>query len=233
MEMDYRELASHFDHTLLKPTATEADLKNLCSEAVNYGFASVCVNLCRVSLVHSILAQETQPIKVCSVLDFPFGSSTPQQKLSQLKQAVELGACEADVVVNIGKLLEGDVHYCIKELKPLAEFAHEHKCLLKVIVETCYLDKPLIQKACEIVEASGADFIKTSTGYGTRGASFDDITLFKKYLQGAIKIKASGGIGTLTEALKYLELGCTRLGTSRTVAIMNEAYTANRIAGLS
>lgn len=220
-------LAACFDHTLLKPTATEADIAALCADAENYRFASVCVNLCQVRFARAHMKRD---IKVCSVIDFPFGSSTPSSKLYQLREAQNAGADEADVVINIGKLLEGDKTFCIAELKPLCEFAHRNALLIKIIVETCYLDESKIRDACEIVEASGADFIKTSTGYGTRGARYEDIILFKKYLKANTQIKASGGIKTLEQAQKFLSLGCTRLGTSGTVGIINEAYAAGVLA---
>lgn len=225
--MDCKQLAAYFDHTLLKPTATRSDIEALCAEAENYGFASVCVNLCNVSFARKMLKHE---IKVCSVIDFPFGSAGASSKMHQVQEARENGASEVDVVINIGKLLDGDKAACVAELKPLCEFAHRNSMTVKVIVETCYLDEAHIRDACEIVEASGADFIKTSTGYGTRGASYDDIILFKKYLKRNTQIKASGGIQTLEQARKFLSLGCTRLGTSRTVGIINEAYSAGVIA---
>lgn len=220
--IDCKRLAKYFDHTLLKPTATEKDILLLCDEANNYGFAAVCVNLSYVDFVRKKLNSD---IKTCSVIDFPFGASTAKSKLFQVKQAYEFKADEVDVVINLGKLLERDKTYCVSELKPLINFAHDHKMLLKVIVETCYLNELSIKVACEIVEESGADYIKTSTGYGSRGASFNDIKLFKKYLKKQTHIKASGGISTLEDALKYISLGCNRLGTSRTVKIINEAYS--------
>ncbi|MEL3908132.1 MAG: deoxyribose-phosphate aldolase [Treponemataceae bacterium] len=220
--------SKYFDHTLLKPTATEADILLVCEEANNYDFASVCVNLTQVAYARKNLNAD---IKVCTVIDFPFGSSTASAKLMQVKDAAGLGAEEVDVVINIGKLLEGAKEYCVAELKPICEYAHKNKMLVKIIVETCYLNEKQIKDACELVETSGADFIKTSTGYGTRGASYDDILLFKKYLKGKTEIKASGGIKTLEQAKKFLSLGATRLGTSSAVKIINDAYSAGCIAG--
>lgn len=227
MKTNYCNLAKYFDHTLLKPTATKQEIVAVCNEALNYGFYSVCVNLCQVDFAKKQLDGK---IKVCSVIDFPFGCSTPKSKLTQVKEAQFLGASEVDVVINLGKLLEGNKKYCIDGLEPICNFAHQNKMLVKVIVETCYLNEVQISNACEIVEASGADFIKTSTGYGSRGASYEDIILFKKYLNQNTKIKASGGIRTLEEVEKYLSLGCSRLGTSRTVSIINKALSKNIIA---
>lgn len=225
--MEYLKLASYFDHTALKPTVTKAELADLANEANTYGFQSVCVNLSNVPIIRPMLSGT---VKTCTVIDFPFGSSTPTAKLFQVKEAYRVGANEVDVVINIGKLLEGDKEYCIDELSPIAVFTHEHAMVMKVIVETGYLDEEGIKRACNIVEKSRADFIKTSTGFGSRGASFDDIILFKKYLKGKTKIKAAGGIKTLAEVKKYLALGCDRIGCSNSVAIMNEAYAKNKIA---
>lgn len=225
--MDCKKLAKYFDHTLLNPTASEKDIVELCSEANNYGFASVCVHSCNVSLARKNL---DKGIKVCSVIDFPFGASSSDSKLFQVKEAERFGASEFDVVINIGKLLDGDKAYCIEELKAISDFVHNKRMLLKVIVETAYLNEATIKNACEIVEASSADYIKTSTGFASRGASFEDIILFKKYLKGNTKIKASGGIRSLSEALKYLSLDCDRIGSSRTVSIMNEAYAQGLLA---
>lgn len=225
--MNYKNLAQHFDHTLLKPNATEADIAELCAEANNYRFASVCVHLCNVEYAVKKLDAS---VAVCTVIDFPFGAATPESKLFQLKEAQRVGAREADVLINIGRLCAGDGAYCIKELTALADFAHAHDMLLKVIVETSYLNEARIKLACEAVEASGADFIKTSTGYASRGASFEDIVLFKKYLRGKTKIKAAGGIRSLDAVLKYLSLGCERIGSSNAVSIMNEAYAQGVIA---
>ena len=225
--IDYTVFAKYFDHTLLKPTATEKEIIELCREANDYRFASVCVNLSNVELARTKLDSE---IKVCTVIDFPFGVSTGKQKYLQVKEAHNLRVSEVDVVIDIAKLLQGKVNHCVSDLRELTSFAHENNMLVKIIVETCYLDEAHIEMACQVVEESAADYIKTSTGYGTRGASFEDIVLFKKYLHKDTKIKASGGIKTLDEVQKYISLGCERIGTSRAVSIMNEALSKNLIA---
>lgn len=211
--------ANYIDHTLLKPTATRAQLIRVCEEAKQYGFASVCVNPCNVALVAGQLADS--PVKVCSVVGFPFGTHTTQVKLEETRAALADGAQEIDMVINVGRLLDGDEAYVQAEVQALAEACHRAGALLKVIVETCYLEERQIAAMCRIVEDTGADFIKTSTGYGTRGASPEDIRLFKKYLKKPALIKASGGIRTAQDAQMYLELGCARLGTSSGVAIVD------------
>ena len=210
----------YIDHTYLKPFALSEDIKRICSEAVKYDFAAVCVNPCHVRTAASCL--EGTKIKVASVVGFPFGTHTTQAKLFETRQALEDGASEIDMVINVGKLLEDDSRYVTSEIKALADCCHERNALLKVIVETCYLDEAHIAMVCGCVEDAGADFIKTSTGYGTRGASKEDIVLFRKYLKKGTKIKAAGGIRTLSDVREYVRLGCDRVGTSGGVAIAEE-----------
>jgi len=206
------KLNQYIDHTYLKPFATAADIIQRCDEAKKYHFASVCVNPCNVPLVAKELAGSG--VKVCSVVGFPFGTHTTAIKTAEAREAIENGADEIDMVINIGKLLEGDEDYVQKEVAALCGLCHDKGRLLKVIVETCYLNEEQIAAMCRIVEETGADFIKTSTGYGTRGASPDDIKLFRKYLKKPAKMKASGGIRTAADAEAYVALGCSRLGTS-------------------
>ena len=212
------ELNKYIDHTLLKPNAVEAEIVTLCKEAKEYHFASVCVNPCNVALVKKELAGSD--VMTCSVIGFPFGTQTTQVKCAETDQALKDGANEIDMVINIGKLLEGNTAYVEKEIAALASLCHAKKAHLKVIVETCYLSEKDIANVCVAVEQAGADFIKTSTGYGSRGASLEDIALFKKYLKKDTKIKASGGIRSREDALKYIEAGCARIGTSSGVKII-------------
>lgn len=221
------ELNKYIDHTYLKPFATENDIIEKCNEAKQYHFASVCVNPCNVKLVAKELAGSD--VKVCSVIGFPFGTHTTATKLFETKEALENGADEIDMVINVGKLVEGNEEYVQAEVQALADLCHEHGKILKVIIETCYLNEAQIAAMCRIVEDTGADFIKTSTGYGTRGAVLEDIELFKKYLKKPARMKASGGIRTTEDAVRYVELGCERLGTSNGMAIVEgseakEAY---------
>lgn len=210
--------AQWIDHTILRPTATTADLTRVCAEAKCYGFASVCVNPCNVAQVATLLAGSN--VKTCSVVGFPFGTHTRAVKLAEAEGALRDGAQEIDIVIHIGKLLDGDTAYVETEVRDLTNVCHAAGALIKVIVETCYLNEQQIATMCRIVEQAGADFIKTSTGYGTRGASEQDIILFKKYLKKPALIKASGGIRTPHDAKKYIDMGCARLGTSSGVAIM-------------
>ena len=206
------------DHTLLKPFATHDQLKALCDEAKQYEFASVCVNPCHAAFVAKELAGSN--VKTCCVVGFPFGTHLPEIKLAEAKAALRDGAQELDMVISVGRLLEGDEAYVEHEVQLLADACREAGALLKVIIETCYLEEKHIAAMCRIVEKTGADFIKTSTGYGTRGASPEDIELFCKYLKKPAKMKASGGIRTAEDAKRYIEMGCERLGTSNGVAIM-------------
>lgn len=213
------EVNKYIDHTLLKPFAEEKDIIKICDEAKQYKFASVCVNPCNVKLVASQL--NGSEVKVCSVIAFPFGTSTTEIKVAEAKKAIEDGAEEIDMVINVGKLLQGDLEFTQNEVSQITNACHEKNVILKVIVETCYLEEKHIADICTIIEKSGADFIKTSTGYGTRGASIEDIKLFKKYLKKETKIKASGGVRTRKDTDKYIELGCSRIGASSGIAIVN------------
>lgn len=214
------ELNQYIDHTYLKPFATQAEIVTKCQEARKYGFASVCVNPCNVALVAREL--NGSGVRVCSVVGFPFGTHTTRMKAEETQEAIALGADEIDMVINVGRLVEGDEAYVEDEVRELVRICHAHGKCLKVIVETCYLNEAQIAAACRIVESAGADYIKTSTGYGTRGAAPQDIELFKKYLRVPAKMKASGGIRTLEDAQMYIGLGCSRLGTSNGVGIMEE-----------
>lgn len=214
------ELNKYIDHTILKPMALEKDVVKICNEAKEYHFASVCVNPCHVALVKKEL--KGSDVKVCSVISFPFGTSTTDVKLEEAIKAIEDGAEEIDMVINVGKLLEGNLEYTQNEISRITKACHAKKVLLKVIVETCYLEEKNIADICAIIENAGADFIKTSTGYGTRGASVEDIKLFKKYLKKDTKIKASGGIRTRKDAETYIGLGCSRIGASSGIAIVSE-----------
>ncbi len=212
------ELNKYIDHTLLKPMAKKEDIIKICEEAKQYNFASVCVNPCNVKLIKEEL--KNSDVKVCSVIAFPFGTSSTEIKVAEAKQAIADGANEIDMVINVGKLLEKDLAYTENEIDQITKACHEGGAILKVIVETCYLEEENIKDICEIIEKCKADFIKTSTGYGTRGASVEDIKFFKKYLKADTKIKASGGIRTKEDAVQYVELGCSRIGASSGIKIV-------------
>jgi deoxyribose-phosphate aldolase len=216
--MNKQELARYFDHTLLKPFATQGDIAGLCREAVEYRFYSVCVNPCHVSLVNRTLAGSG--VKTCSVVGFPLGCSTSQVKAMEAERAVQDGADEIDMVLAVGALKQGlyeQVEIDIREVVAAAGQA-----LVKVIIETCYLSESEKRAACSAAERAGADFVKTSTGFGSGGALVEDIKLMKSVVGDRLQIKASGGISTLEQALAMIESGANRLGASAGVTIIGE-----------
>ena len=208
-----KELLSYVDHTLLRPTATWEDIKEICDAGVAYKTASVCIPPDFVASAH-----EAYPdLNICTVIGFPLGYETTEVKVAETKQALAEGASEIDMVINLGDVK--DKHFDkIKGEIALLKSACGDK-ILKVIIETCLLTEEEKIKMCEIVTEAGADFIKTSTGFSTSGATFDDIALFKKYVGEYVKIKAAGGISSFDDAKKFIELGADRLGTSRLVKI--------------
>ncbi|WNH10757.1 deoxyribose-phosphate aldolase [Thalassobellus suaedae] len=207
----------YIDHTLLKATATKNDIIQLCNEAIEYQFYSVCVNSCYVTLAKQVL-QDTS-IKICSVIGFPLGAMSTTAKVAETKQAILDGADEIDMVLNIGLLKSKDFDAVWKEIETIKNIIPHHT--LKVILETCYLEDLEIIKASELALQSGADFIKTSTGFGTGGASIHDVKLMKHIAKDEAKIKASGGIKNLKTALEYINLGVDRIGTSSGIAIVS------------
>ena len=210
------KLENYIDHTLLKPTATAAEIQKLCEEAMHYGFYSVCVNSSYVPFSMSQLSGADT--RVAAVAGFPLGAMATEIKIAEAVYCVENGASEIDVVWNLGWVKSGNLKQVEKELSAIKNAIGDS--ILKVIVETCYLDEKEKTEACKIVVDSGADFIKTSTGFGPAGASFEDVMLFKEQVGNQIKIKASGGIRDRDTALKYIELGASRLGTSSGVKII-------------
>ncbi|TCJ17311.1 deoxyribose-phosphate aldolase [Rubrobacter taiwanensis] len=228
MALRVREFAKMVDHTLLKPDASEGDIRRLCEEASHYHFASVCVPPCYVRLA----AEELRgvDVKVCTVVSFPFGNDVTGVKVAAVREAVAAGASELDVVMNISRFLSGDFSYVadeltslIQEVSALAISNGLGDIIVKVIVETAYLTNEMKRLAVQMVADSGADFIKTSTGFGPAGATAEDVALLREEAPDALAIKASGGIGTLEDALAMLDAGASRIGASRSVAIMQEA----------
>ncbi len=212
-----KRLNTYIDHTLLKPTATKADIKKLCDEAIEHQFFSVCVNSCYVFLAKEYLKNST--IKVCSVIGFPLGAMSTQAKVAEAESAINNGADEIDMVLNLGYLKSKDFDAVWKDIEAVKKVMPNK--VLKVILETCYLEELEIIKASELAIQSGADFIKTSTGFGTGGATPHDIKLMKSVAKdNCIKIKASGGIKDTKTALEYIDLGANRLGTSSGIAIV-------------
>lgn len=221
-----KPLNKYIDHTMLKPDAGEKGIINLCREALEYDFYSVCVNSCYVSLARTHL--RGSDIRVSAVAGFPLGAMSSAAKLAETRDSLDNGASEIDVVINIGALKDQRYDYILSELSALAELCHSRNALLKVITETCLLTENEITEACRLVMKSGADFIKTSTGFSNGGAEVRDVRLMKKIIGNKIMIKASGGIRTLETAEAMIEAGADRLGCSASVEIMDK-YIENKI----
>ncbi|RIV68553.1 deoxyribose-phosphate aldolase [Flagellimonas aequoris] len=203
-------LAEYIDHTYLKPTATVADIKQLCNEAKTYGFYAVCVNGCHVSLAKEEL--KNSKVKLAAVIGFPLGAMSTEAKVFEAKDCVEQGADEIDMVINIG-WLKSKMYEAVRNEIQAIKLAIGDK-ILKIILETCYLTDEEKEMACSLSVEAGADFVKTSTGFGSGGATFEDVILMKRMVGDKAKIKASGGIKDKETALKYIELGVSRIGTS-------------------
>lgn len=206
------------DHTLLKAFATEEDIKNLCKEALEYDFASVCVNPANVQLASSLL--KGSDVKVCTVIGFPLGANTINVKALETKDAVANGATEIDMVINIGKAKEHNYEYILEEIRSVVDSADGN--LVKVIIETCYLDKDEIKEVCHMASLAGANFVKTSTGFGTGGAKAEDVKLMKDSIPSTMQVKASGGIKTLSDLQEMVNAGATRIGASSGANIIKE-----------
>ena len=210
-------LNTYIDHTLLKATATEQDIINLCDEAKKHKFFSVCVNSCYVSLAKTQL--NNSDVKVCSVIGFPLGAMSTKAKVEETKQALKDGADEIDMVINVGFLKSKKFDAVWQDIEAVKQVMPNN--ILKVILETCYLEEIEIIKASELAINSGADFIKTSTGFGTGGATIHDVKIMKSVAQKCnVKIKASGGIRDTETAKAYIDAGAERIGTSNGIAIV-------------
>ncbi|MDP5157637.1 MAG: deoxyribose-phosphate aldolase [Flaviramulus sp.] len=217
------ELNKFIDHTLLKATATQKDIIKLCHEAVTHKFYSVCVNSCFVSLAKSQL--KNSDLKICSVIGFPLGSMSTEAKVAETKRALKDGADEIDMVINIGLLKSKDFDAVWKDIEAVKNCMPKN--ILKVILETCYLEDIEIIKGSELAIQSGADFLKTSTGFGTGGANIHDVKLMQIIAGEKVKIKASGGIQDIKTAMEYINIGVERLGTSSGVSIVSGTQTTN------
>ncbi len=210
-----KKILAACDHTLLQPTATWEEIKELIDDAIQYKTASVCIPPCYVKQAKAY-AGDKMPI--CTVIGFPNGASTTTVKVFEAMEAVTLGADEIDMVINIGMLKAGDTDYVLSEIEDVKRACRGR--VLKVIIETCMLTEEEKIKMCHLVTKAGADYIKTSTGFGSEGATFADVELFKKHVGPKVKIKAAGGIASLEDAEHFMELGADRLGTSRIVKIV-------------
>jgi len=215
-----KSLAKLIDHTDVRPIATDADIKRLCDEAVKHGFCAVCVQPYFVRLASRLLANESG-VKVCTVVGFPFGTNVTDVKVFEAKKAIEDGAEELDVVMNISAVKSGNYAYLEEELNKIMSVAED--TVIKLIIETGYLTVEEMKKVCDIAVKAGVDYIKTCTGFGPRGVSLDDVRLIKEFTGGKVGIKASGGIRTYEQAASLIEAGATRLGTSRSLKVLEGA----------
>ena len=220
--MDIKEILSRVDHTLLSPSATWEEIRQICDDGIKYHTASVCIP---PSFVRRAKEYARDGVKICTVIGFPNGYSTSSVKAYETLTALKDGTEEIDMVINIGDLKDKRYDKILSEIYLLKSICRDR--VLKVIVETCMLEEDEKIMMCRIVTAGGADFIKTSTGFGSGGATFEDVALFKKYVGKNVKIKAAGGISSLADAEKFIELGADRLGTSRIVKIVKKEESEN------
>ncbi len=220
--MEQKDILKIVDHTLLLQTSTWEEIKVICDDAIKFGTASVCIPPCYVKQASDYMGDK---MTVCTVIGFPNGNCTTATKVFETKDAIANGAKEIDMVINIGQLKAKNYDYVLNEIKEIKAVCQDK--ILKVIIETCLLTDEEKIKMCEIVTESGADFIKTSTGFSTAGATFDDVELFAKHVGENVRIKAAGGISSLDDAEKFMELGATRLGTSRIVKIVKNQDTGS------
>lgn len=213
--MDSATIFKHVDHTLLTAYATYAEIQTLCEEAIKYHTASVCIP---PSYVKRVAQDYKGQLTVCTVIGFPLGYHTTASKIAEAEMAVQEGADELDMVINIGDVKNGNFEAVTAEIAALKKVAGSR--ILKVIVETCYLTEEEKIKLCHCVSEGGADYIKTSTGFGSGGATLEDILLFKKHIAPNVKMKASGGVRTREDFEKYIEAGCSRIGASSAVKVL-------------
>lgn len=222
--MELKRILSMVDHTLLKPESTWAQIREICDDAIRYGTATVCIPASYVARCKAYMQEKGSRVGVCTVIGFPTGYSTTAAKVYEAADAVKNGADEVDMVINIGMLKDGHDDEVLAEINAIKAACAGKP--LKVIIETCLLTEAEKIRMCSIVSRSDADFIKTSTGFSTAGATFEDVALMKAHMAPGKGIKAAGGIASLADAEKFIELGATRLGTSRIVKIVkNEEAT--------
>lgn len=215
--MEEREILEKVDHTLLTQTATWEEIRELCDDALKYQTASVCIPPSFVSRAKEYVGGK---VKICTVIGFPNGYNTTAVKKFETENAIENGADEIDMVINLGWVKEGKYNLISREIQTLKEVCQDK--VLKVIIETCLLTEEEKKKMCKTVTEAGADYIKTSTGFSTQGATFADVALFSEHVGKDVKIKAAGGIGSFADAEEFIRLGANRLGTSRLVKILKE-----------
>lgn len=217
----HRSPASIIDHTLLKPTATPNQIVTLCAEAREHGFASVCVNPVNVKAASGELSESD--VAVCTVVGFPLGANSSLVKAYETRQAIADGATEIDMVINIGAVKAGDVETAARDVFAVVRTARDHDALVKVIIEAAYLTDEEKVLACVAAQVAGADYVKTSTGFGPHGATIEDVALMRRAVGPAMGVKAAGGVRTLADAHAMIDAGATRLGASAGVSIAREA----------
>ena len=222
--MDIKRILAACDHTLLAQTAVWEEIRALCDDAVHYGTASVCIPPCYVKQAKEYVGDR---MKICTVIGFPNGNMTAAAKVFETEDALANGADEIDMVINIGMLRAGEDGYVLEEIRKIREACG--KKILKVIIETCLLTEEEKIRMCRIVTEAGADYIKTSTGFSSAGATFDDVALFAAHVGPGVRIKAAGGITSLADAERFLALGADRLGTSRIVKLVKAMEEKNEI----
>ena len=218
--MTASEMLSKVDHTQLKAFATWEDIVKLCEEAMEFHTASVCIPPAYVKRVHDKYGDK---INICTVVGFPLGYSVTAAKVAEVEQALREGCNEIDMVINVSDVKNGDYDKVEEEIRTLKKACGDH--ILKVIIETCYLTEAEKTQMCKVVTRAGADFIKTSTGFGTGGATISDVKLFKENIGPNVKIKAAGGVSTVEDLKAFIELGCDRIGTSRAVGLLKGEAT--------
>jgi deoxyribose-phosphate aldolase len=221
---DIQQLASMIDHTLLKPEATAAQVEQLCDEARRFSFASVCVNPTHVKLCARLL--RGSPVRVCTVVGFPLGANLPEVKVFETQQAIHDGATEIDMVINVGALKDRNIELVARDIAAIVNAAHALNALVKVILEVALLTDEEKVTACRLAKEAGADYVKTSTGFGPGGATAPDVALMRQTVGPEMGVKAAGGIRTLADAQKMMAAGATRIGASASVKIMAEAGAA-------
>lgn len=217
--MELQEILSKCDHTLLKQTATFSDIQSICDDGIKYNTASVCIPPCYVKDAKNYVGDK---LSICTVIGFPNGYNTTKVKVYETEQAILDGADEIDMVINIGQLKAHNYDYVLNEIVEINKVCKKYGKLLKVIIETCLLTDDEKIKMCNLVTEAKADYIKTSTGFSTAGATKEDVTLFAQHIGKEVKIKAAGGISNLADAEEFIKLGASRLGTSRIVKIAKE-----------
>lgn len=215
--MEKREILKRLDHTLLKQTATWEQIRGLCEEGMEYQVASVCIPPCYVKKAKDYVQEG---LKICTVIGFPNGNMTTAAKVFETEDAVKNGADEIDMVINLGMVKDRDYEGVLAEIQAVKKACHGK--LLKVIIETCLLTEEEKIELCKVVTMSGADYIKTSTGFSTGGATFADVELMRKNVGKEVKVKAAGGIASVEDAEKFISLGADRLGTSRLISLLKE-----------